>query len=421
MNAIRKLVDDDNLMVPERFRAGHPHADWQMLRKECPVYYCEPTGYRPFWAITKYQDIVEVEKHSDIFLNEPRFVIMPAAFEDYMNAKYGSINGLLKMMVQMDAPDHMRYRSLLASWFQPKALAERLKEIRAICEQFFFDLRSKGPEGEIDLAQDLAFWFPLRAICALLGLPQRDDEIILRLAESAFTFKVPEPGSDATTGFEMVLSYFKAIAEERRKQPQNDLSTYLVQARLDGKPLEDRELLAYFFIAATAGHDTTSSAITGGVKALLENPDQLRLLQADSSRMTGAVEEILRWVTPTIQFARTAREDYVLRGQLIRRGETAVLYFSSGNRDDEAFPHPNEFRIERSPNRHLAFGSGPHTCVGLHLARLELRCFLEVLFEQFEHLEIAGPTPSIASSIVTRLERLPVRYRFRDRGRYGCR
>jgi cytochrome P450 len=407
------LVDDDNLMVPERFTGGHPHVDWKKLRDTAPVYYCQPNGYRPYWAITKYRDIVEIEKRSEVFLNEPRFRILPASFEDYLIRKFGSVNGLFKMMAQMDAPEHIRYRNLLLPWFTAKSLSQREGEIRAICERFFDDLALKGESGEIDLAQDLAYWFPLRVVCALLGLPPEEDPIVLKLSHELFSFGTAQPGTGELSGYERLVNYFKAVAEDRRLNPKEDLSTYLVQARLGGEPLQDRELLAYFVIMATAGHDTTSSAITGGVKALIEHPDQLQMLRNDPSKLGGAVEEILRWVTPTIHFSRTAACDYELRGQVIRKGETVVLYYSSANRDDEVFPDPDVFDITRSPNRHLAFGSGPHACLGMQLARMEIRCFLRVLLERVEHLQISGPTPSIAASLVTRLAHLPVRYRVR--------
>jgi cytochrome P450 len=407
------IVDDDNLMAPERFTAGHPHLEWKKLRDTAPIYYCRPKGYRPYWAITKYKDIVEVEKRSDVFLNEPRFMIMPTSFEEYMNQKFGSINGVFKHMGQMDAPEHIRYRNLLLPWFSPKSLAQREGEIRAICERLFDGLALKGESGEIDLAQDLAYWFPLRVACGLLGLPEEEDRVVLKLSKQLFSFEAPQAGTDEKSGHELMVSYFKAVAEDRRLNPKEDLSTYLVQARLGGQPLQDRELLAYFVVIATAGHDTTSSAITGGIKALIEHPEQLEILRNDPSNVSRAVEEILRWVTPTIHFARTAASDYELRGQVIRKGETVVLYYSSANRDDEVFADPDKFDVTRSPNRHLAFGSGPHACLGMQLARIEIRCFLNVFLERVEHMQIIGPTPSIAANLVTRLEHLPVRYRLR--------
>ena len=406
-------VDDDNLMVPERFTVGHPHLEWKKLRDTAPIYYCRPKGYRPYWAVTKYKDIVEIEKRSDVFLNAPRFQILPTSFEDYLIEKFGSINGVFQHLGQMDAPEHIRYRNILMPWFSPKSLSQREGEIRAVCERFFGDWALKGECGETDLAQNLTYWFPLRVACALLGLPEEEDQIVLKLVRQVFSFEAPTSGTDERSGFELMADYFKSVAEDRRLNPKEDLSTYLVQATLDGQPLQDRELLGYFVAIATAGHDTTSSAISGGIKALIEHPDQLQMLRDDRSKVRGAVEEILRWVTPTIHFARTAARDYELRGQVIRKDETVVLYYSSANRDEDVFAHPDKFDITRSPNPHLAFGSGPHACVGMQLAKMEIRCFLNVFLERVEHMEIIGPTPSIASNLVTRLAQLPVRYRLR--------
>jgi len=407
------IVDDDNLMVPERFIGGPPHLEWKKLRDAAPIYYCRPKGYRPYWAITKHKDIVEIEKLADVFLSEPRFLILPASFEDYLIGKFGSINGLFKMMVQMDGPEHKQYRNLLMPWFSPKSMQKREEEICAICERFFDDLAQNGKSGEIDLAQDIAYRFPLRVVCAALGLPEKDNDFILNLSKQVFKFEAPPPGTDDQTGQELMMNYFKAVADDRRLNPKDDLSTYLVQARLEGEPLEDRELLAYFLLMATAGHDTTSSAISGGVKALVEHPAQLQMLRDDPSKMRGAVEEILRWTTPTLHFSRTAARDYALRGQMIKKGETVVLYYSSANRDEEVFSNPDSFDITRSPNRHLAFGYGPHACLGMQLAKIEIGCFLKVFLERVEQLEIIGPTPNIPVSLVSRLAQLPVRYHLR--------
>jgi cytochrome P450 len=406
-----KLIDDDKLMAPEHFRAGQPHAEWRTLRRQCPVYWSRPAGFRPYWSITRHADIVEVERNARIFLNEPRFAIMPELFESYMNQRYGSINGLLKILVQMDAPEHTKHRQLMQTWFTPKAVMAHVANMEAICHHYFDRLREHGREGEIDFAQSLAFWFPLRVACYLLGTPEEDDTHILELAEDVLSFRAPEPGKKS--GFERMLDYCSAVAEDRRRHPREDFSTFLVQSRIDGELLQPREMLAHFLTVATAGHDTTTSAITGGVRALLQNPDQLQLLRDDPVLIASAAEEILRWVTPTVQFVRTAAEDYVLRGQLIRKGESCALLFGSGNRDEEVFDDADVFRITRHPNPHLAFGSGPHSCLGSQLARIELRCFLGVLLERFAHMELCGPTPCIAANLVTRIEKMPMRYRFR--------
>ncbi len=405
-----KIIDDDKLMVAEYFRQGQPHAEWRKLREECPVYWSEPEGFRPYWSITKHADILEVEGKPDVFINAPRFMVMPEAFENYMAENFGSLDGLLRIVSQMDGEEHAKHRDLLKPWFAPKSLAARLQTIEEICNSFFDKLQQEGSKGEADFALDLAFWYPLRVAGALLGIPEQDDKLVLEMAEDALSFRAPLPGEKS--GFERVVDFCSAIADQRRLDPKDDLATFLVQSQIDGKPLDPKDLIAHFFVVLTAGHDTTSSAITGGIKALLEHPDQLQMLRAEPSKIASAAEEILRWVTPTVQFCRTATQDYVLRGQNIRKGDSLVLLYSSGNRDAEVFNDPDSFRIDRTPNPHLGFGAGVHSCLGSQLARMEVRCFLKVLLERIEHLELAGPTPYIAANLVTRLERLPVRYAF---------
>lgn len=411
MSRASKIIDDDKLMVPEYFVAGQPHDEWRTLRRECPVYWSEPKGFRPYWSITKHADIIEVESQPEVFINGPRFVITPAAFDDYMAEHYGHINDLLKIVAQMDGAEHTKHRQLLQPWFLPKALAKRRQKIEETCNFYFDRLMQGGVEGEIDFAQEMAFWYPLRVACALLGTPEEDDEKILKIAEEVLSFRAPEPGQ--RTGFELCLDYCNALAEDRRREPRDDFSTYLVQAQIDGAPIQPRELLAHFLTVVTAGHDTTSSSITSGMKALLQNPEQLQLLRDDPSKIISATEEILRWVTPTVQFSRTATRDYVLRGQTIREGESLCLCFSSANRDEDVFKNPDSFDILRSPNPHLAFGTGSHSCIGSQLARMEIRLFLKVFLERIEHMELAGPTPWFPANMVTRIAHMPVRYRLK--------
>ena len=234
----------------------------------------------------------------------------------------------------------------------------------------------------------------------------------LEIAEAVLSFKAPEPGQ--RTGFEICLDYCNALAEEKRKNPGDDFATYLVQSEVDGQPVGPKELLAHFLTVVTAGHDTTSSTITCGMKALLENPEQLQILRDDPSKIHGAADELIRWTTPTVQFARTATRDYVLRGQTIKAGDSLCLCFSSGNRDADIFENPDSFNVLRSPNNHLGFGTGPHSCLGSQLARIEVRCFLKVFLERIEHMELAGPTPWFPANMVTRIKHMPVRYRFKN-------
>lgn len=405
-----KLVNDDKLMLPEYFVAGQPHAEWKILREQCPVYWSEPTGYRPYWSVTKHKHIIEVESQPDVFLNAPRWIITSASFDEYMEKNFGHMNNLFQLLVQMDGPQHTKHRMLMQPWFSPKELAKRQEPVTAICRSLFDKLRAKGREGEIDFAQDFVFRYPLRIACAMLGVPEEDDEYLLGLAGEVLQFRTPEPG--AKSGIEKALDYCNNLAEEKRAHPADDFATFLALAKIDDKPLEARELLAHYLTVVTAGHDTTASVIANGIKTLVENPDQLQAVREDPSLIPSAVEEMIRWTSPTVQFVRTAARDYVLDGQTIKKGEALVLLFSSANRDEEVFENPDKFDIRRSPNNHLAFGSGPHSCMGSQLGRMQARIFLKLFLEHIEHMEVIGPTPWFAGNLVTRIEHLPVRYRF---------
>lgn len=407
-----KIINDDKLMCHEHFVAGQPHAEWKTLREQCPVYWAEPKGFRPYWAITRHKDIIEVESQPDVFINGPRFVIMPAAFDEYMEQTYGHMNDLLLIVAQMDAPQHTKHRFMMQPWFVPKALAKRQEMIESICNSFFDKLRERGQSGEMDFAQDLAWWYPLRVACWILGSPETDDGLLLKIAEEVLSFQPPKPGEK--TGFEKCLDYCTTLAAMKREKPADDFATFLVNQQIDGKPLEAKELLAHYLTVVTAGHDTTSSSITNGIKALIQNPEQWQALKDDGELIHSAAEEMIRWTSPTVQFARTATRDYVLNGQLIKKGESLCLCFSSGSRDAEVFDQPDSFNVRRTPNNHLAFGSGAHSCLGSQLGRLEVRCFLKVFLERIESMELNGPTPWFPANMVTRIEHMPVKYRFKN-------
>jgi cytochrome P450 len=406
-------VNDNRLMVGHHFRDGQPHAEWRALRHSSPIHWTQPEGFRPYWSVTRHAHILEVEQHPDIFLNAPRFMIMDATFESYMAEHFGDINRLLKLLVQMDAPEHSQHRRLLQPWFSRKNSELSNKSLEALCHRYFDELAAAGDEGNLDFSRGMAFRYPLRVACRLLGTPEEDDLDILALSEEVLSFQAPKSGEKS--GFEKMLTYCQELAEDRRRSPRDDLATFLVQATINGKPLQLQELLAHFLIVATAGHDTAATAIMGGVKALIEHPDQWRLLRREPTFIPTAVEEILRWVSPNLQFGRTAARDYEIGGQFIRAGDSLALVFPSANRDEAVFTKPDCFDITRAPNPHLAFGSGPHSCLGSHLARMELRCFLKTFLERVEDIELTGPVSWQPNNVVCRFEQMPVRYRLYPR------
>jgi cytochrome P450 len=264
--------------------------------------------------------------------------------------------------------------------------------------------------------KDVSAPITIRVIAEMLGVPPEDWNLLFRWTNEIIAPEDPEfqRGTVAETidGARMeVFQYFHEMVLKRRAQPTNDIVSVVANGTVGGKPLEPIELLSYYFLLVVAGNETTRNAMTGGLLAFMENPDEWRKLVRDPALLDPAIEEIVRWTTPVIQFARTATEDYELRGKTIRAGESVCLYYASGNRDEEVFDAPDRFRIDRRPNEHIGFGRGEHVCLGAHLARLELRCAFAQLRERMQHVELAGPIDRVRSSFVGGIKRVPIRWR----------
>ncbi|MGH7806405.1 MAG: cytochrome P450 [Candidatus Binatia bacterium] len=392
-------------------RAGYPHELWSRLRERDPVCWVEPRGYPGFWAVTTHDAVVEVSRQPERFLNAPRQFIYPA--ERPTELPYRTI-------VNMDLPDHRDYRRLTSDWFRPSSLgrfAELLAEIsRAVIDR----VTEHGPEITCDFVSEVASWHPLRMIMAILGVPRTDEDRVLRLTNALFGADDPDFGGEAGSGLKAarkVLAYVAELLSARRAEPGDDLTSVLARATLRGAPLPEREALSYLLVIITAGHETTRNAISGGLLALLENGDALRALRADPSLIGRAADEIVRWTSPVIHFARTAAADVELRGRTIRAGQHLALFYPSANRDRAVFEDPFAFRVDRDPNPHLGFGIGEHFCLGAHLARMEIQALFAELLPRLESIELAGAPERLHSSFVGGVKRLPVRLRFEGASR----
>jgi hypothetical protein len=322
----------------------------------------------------------------------------------------------------MDPPDHPKYRALVQPWFKPSNIKRLEDSLQTIITRILDDMMGDGTVRELDFVQDVAVWPPLKLITQLLGVPDEDEWRILKLTNELFAGDDPEMkrvGEDPLSIFETIkdlYDYFTRLTDERRAHPTEDLASYIANGRIDGEYLPYKELISYYTIVATAGHETTRTAISGGLHALLRNPDQLELLQKnihDEELVKLAVEEMIRWTTPVAQFSRTATRDYSLRGKQIKAGDTVGLMYAAANFDEEIFDAPFEFRIDRKPNRHLAFGTGPHQCLGLLLARLEMRIFFTQFIPRIDMIELTGPGEHLRASFVHGFKHLPIRYRLR--------
>lgn len=388
------------------------------MRRESPVHYCEPPGYKPFWAITKHADITEISKQPEKFRSFGRFILFPEAMGE---AEQLTENPPLRMLVNMDPPEHRDYRKLVSHWFTPRAIGNLKPRLEEITAEIFDDLARDGSTYECDFVYEIAVKQPLRMITELLGIPRNDEDFVLRITNENFGQEDPEFQRKGETpeerlGFlQEAFGYLAKITEERRLQPRNDLTTVLANATFDGEPVPQFELFSLYFLIMVAGHDTTRNAISHGMQALFEHPDQLHELLENPGLAGTAADEIVRWTTPVNHFARTATADYELRGQKIREGDSVALFYASANRDEEVFEDPFAFRLDRSPNPHLGFGIGEHFCLGAHLARIDLQVFFRQFAERVESIELAGPIEQLQSSFVCGPKRLPVRYRFKPR------
>jgi cytochrome P450 len=393
---------------------GYPHEAWRLLREKAPVYRYERPGVVPFWAITKHRDIVWVSRQPKLFLNEPRLAVFPE-FETGEPEEQPPARHLLNM----DPPEHGRYRRLVSTHFTPRGVQRLAPHVEEIAREILDAFTHGGAMREADFVTEVAARLPLAVLADMLGVPRRDWELLFQWTNETIGAADPEyqKGATAEETAERsrlaLFGYFMSMVEQRRREPTEDITSVLANAEIDGAPLPVFELLSYFYLLVVAGNETTRNATSGGLLALIEHPEELEKLRANPGLVDSAVEEILRWTTPVIQFARTAVEDVEIRGQKIRAGENLVLFYPSANRDEEVFEEPFRFRIERSPNPHLAFGIGEHICLGANLARLELRVVFRQLLERLVEVELAGRVERLRSSFVGGIKHIPIRYRMR--------
>lgn len=380
------------------------------LRSEQPVCKVEPEGYRPLWLVSKHKDIEFIESNPDIFLAEPRTVIQSIELEELVAAQQAA-----KGLVGMDGSIHRKYRQLAQSWFMPRNL-KKLEGIVAETAKRYVDLlESQAPS--CDFATDVAFWYPLRVILGLAGVPEEADETIVKLTQQMFGSEDDDLLSEESLNLGEVLMRFSEflvpLIEDKRANPGDDLVSAIVNAEVDGQLISTEEVIGYLTIVVTAGHDTTSASLAGGLQALMENPDQLQKLRDNPELISSAAEEMFRWVAPVKHFARTAAEDVEVGGVKIAKGDDLMLLFASACRDDEVVSDPNEFKIDRARNKHMAFGLGPHMCMGRYLAKMELEAYLRELLPRLESVELNGKPKYLASNFVSGLKSLPIKFSFK--------
>ncbi|WP_244423388.1 cytochrome P450 [Bradyrhizobium sp. ORS 375] len=383
-----------------------------LLRERAPLHWVERPGVRPFWAVTRYADIVSMETRNGLFAAGPRTYLASETSEAVLQRVTGKPQ-LVRSLTEMDPPDHGLYRGILQNAFAPPALREMEAWLARWAAEIIDRVAARG--GVCDFARDVAVPFTFRIIGRMLGTPEADDARLARLAQAFVGAEDPQrrlaeaPGDTMRMAMLALRDYFEAVAADRRAQPRDDLATLIVHAEPHGRTMPHYELISYFILLVTAGHDTTALALAGGLEALLAEPDQFARLRAEPDLLDSAIEEMLRWTTPVRHFMRTALCDTEVGGQLIREGEALALFFHSANRDEAVFRDAGVFQIDRAPNPHIAFGRGPHICMGLQLARMQMRAMFAELLRRTERIERAGRVRRVQSQFMSGVGALPVR------------
>jgi cytochrome P450 len=406
-------LDTLDIVGNDSFSEGYPHEAWSVLRRESPVHWFERDVKVPFWAITKHEDIIHISRRPLENRNGPRLAVFPGFAPPAEDERE------IRHLLVMDAPDHGVYRKLIAPWFTPRTIRRLEGSIERITRETLDAAAGDGEAAEMDFVTDVSAPVPLAVLAEMLGVPRDDWRLMFKWTNAIVGADDPEYRQGETSEVSALdarltlFEYFWKMIQERRERPRDDIVSVLANAEIDGAPLPPRELLSYCFLLVIAGNETTRNAMSGGLLAFIENPGELEKLRRDPTLVPSAAEEIARWTTPVIQFCRTAMKDFELRGQKIRAGDSMCLFYPSANRDEDVFDAPFEFRIDRNPNQHLAFGIGEHFCLGANLARLELRILFRQLPERLLEAEVVGPVERLRSSFLGGVKHVPVRYRLR--------
>jgi cytochrome P450 len=391
-----------DLSDPDIFLPGAPHESFDVLRREAPIFWnAEPAG-TGFWAITRHADVVRVSRDAASF-SSGRGVFI----EDFPP---GDMRTSPDIMINMDPPKHSRFRALVSKGFTPRVIQRLEGRVRGLMTQL---IDAVSARGGCDFAREIAGNLPLQVILEMIGVPREDQAQMLDWTARFFGASDPEHAGtheDINALIHAMHAYAHRLAEERRRSPEDDMLSLLMAAEVDGEKLSYAEFGSFFNLLLTAGHDTTKNLVTNGMLALIQHPGQRRRLVEAPSLIPSAVEEMLRFAPPVFYFRRSALRDTEVGGQKIARGEKVVLWYVSANRDEAVFKDPHAFDVGRSPNEHLAFGVGPHVCMGHALARLEARVAFEELLRRLPDMDLEGPVVRLRSNWVNGIKSMPVRF-----------
>ncbi|MEV5848527.1 cytochrome P450 [Streptomyces sp. NPDC051985] len=426
-------VPDDiarQIVLPEGHRDDVPlFAAYRWLRENNPLGRVEVEGYDPLWLVSKHADVMEIERQPDVFTSgggaDPGShnpILQNQAGDAFTRSLLGGSLRVLDAVTYLDPPEHTAVRGIATDWFRPANLKKWEDTVRGLAREAIGKSLHSGA-NDLDLVRDFALGFPLHVVMSLFGVPESDEPRMMALTQDFFGTADPDarradveeltPEAAARqwkAAIDDFYAYFDVLVEDRRKSPRDDLATIIACAKQENGEYYPKTFAYGWFVAiATAGHDTTSSTLSGTIEQLALHPELLTKVQQNPQLLPDLVNEGLRWSSPVKQFTRRATRDCTLRGRRISEGDRLMLLYQSANRDADVFEDPDTFRIERRPNRHIAFGYGPHMCIGQHLSKLELRVMFEELLPRIRSVEITGERRVVQTNFVGGLRKLPVR------------
>jgi hypothetical protein len=408
-------------LVDSRAYADHRiHDAYRWLRANNPLGIARPEECDPFWVVTRHADILNVSRQNELFHNADRPTVLTTRVLEQRARQITGTPNLVRSLVQMDAPDHPKYRALTQGWFMPANLTKFEARVRAIAKAAVEKMLACG--GRCDFVTDVALGYPLHVIMEILGVPEADEPRMLKLTQELFGPQDPDVarvreqltseqiGAVITAIIADFGAYFSKITDDRRASPRDDLASVIANAKVNGDYLPPHDITSYYMIVATAGHDTTSSSTAGAIWALAQDPAEFARVKANPELIPGLVDEAIRWMTPVKHFMRSATADTELGGRRIAKGDWLMLCYASGNRDETVFDDPFVFRADRKPNRHLSFGYGAHLCLGQYLAKMEMRILFEELLPRLKSVALDGEMKMTQATFVNGPKALPIRF-----------
>jgi cytochrome P450 len=410
------------LVDPAAYADGRIYDAYAWLRKNMPIGIAEPEGFSPFWVITRYADVREIGRNNKLFRSGDRpITLMDKASDAFQRELSGGKPYLARSLVQMDPPDHIKYRLMTQGWFAPKHLATLEARIGKLADAAVAKLDGLG--GSCDFVEAIGLNYPLEIVMDIIGVPKEDLPFMLELTQEMFAPRDPDfapEGVDVNDPAfiaaamkatqDRIGAYFSKITEDRRRQPREDVATIVANAEIDGEPISDVDALGYYIILITAGHDTTSSSTAAAMYALASQPELFARVKADPCLIPALIQEAVRWGTPVKTFMRSLAEDAEFEGVPFRKDDWLMLCYASANRDELVLDNADRFDIDRPKFAHVAFGYGPHVCLGQNLAKLEMTMLFERLIPRLKSVSLSGEMELSQSFFVNGPKHLPIKF-----------